>query len=76
MTVEKGISRIQELFDMEEDLERLLEDFGGVYRASPLSNAQEDTFINEYKNSIANMKRIHSNVISSYLDWIIDTRAT
>ncbi len=76
MTVEEGIMKIQVLFNIEEDLMRLLVDFKDVCQDVPLSDVQEDSFIKEYNNSLANLKRIHGNIIDSCLDWIIDIRAT
>ncbi len=75
MTVEEGIMKIQVLFNIEEDLRLLLKDFKEVCLKSPLSNTEVDAYITEYVNSITNLKRIHSNIVGSYLDWILDVRA-
>ena len=74
MTVKEGISKIQSLFDIEEDLGRCLEDFKFICQDVPLSDSQEDQYIDEYENSINNLKRIHSNIICSCLGLIISLR--
>lgn len=75
MTIEEGISRIQELFSIEQGLTQFLEEFKEICQDSPLSNAEEDFKIDQYDRNIEALKTIHFNVIGSYLDWIIAARA-
>ena len=74
MTVEEGIGNIQELFDLESDLEAILEAFTRVCQDSPLTSGEEDALINEYRGCLVTIKELHSHVVGSYLDWIIATR--